>query len=182
MELARLLHGDPYRESYRYSQNSTLNLMRGAQVLPYAKTEAWAVKSSAQKPKMVIICIPPWDISKLDLQDFTTRRTFANDELDLTPGEMRTSKAHILWAVAYEACKEANCSHFIVTNYDYWVFGNMSKGYTTASVSTVFERGRAHQRPTLLQLLIYWELASIDFVDWDVPTEADEHIESSASN
>jgi hypothetical protein len=77
MELARLLYGDPYRESYRYSQNSTLNLMRGARwkVLPYAKTEAWTGKSSAQKPKMVIICIPPWDISKLDLQDFTTRRT-----------------------------------------------------------------------------------------------------------
>jgi hypothetical protein len=79
MELARLLYGDPYRESYRYSKDSTVNLMRGARwdVLPYAKTEASTGKSSAQKPKpkMVIICIPPWDISKLDLQDFTTRRT-----------------------------------------------------------------------------------------------------------
>lgn len=103
---------------------------------------------------------------------------------------MNTLKAYILWAIVsdtlrifdvsltgcnqvYDACKEANCSYFVVTNYDYWVFGNTSRDYASASVSPVFdfsERSSMCQLPNLLQLLTYWELASIGAVTWDVPT------------
>ena len=72
----------------------------------------------------------------------------------------------------YDACKEARCSYFVVTTYDYWIFGNMSKNRTTASVSSVFdfsEKGGMYQQPNILQLLTYWELASIGAVNWDIP-------------
>jgi hypothetical protein len=80
MEMARLLYGGPYEGSYRYSRESTVNLVRGARwdVLPYARTESAAKSREPEKrrePRMVIICIPPWDLSRLDLQDFATQRT-----------------------------------------------------------------------------------------------------------
>jgi hypothetical protein len=77
MEMARLLYGGPYKGSYRYSRESTVNLIRGARwdILPYTKTEAPAEPDGVQNPKMVAICIPPWDLSELDLQDFATQRT-----------------------------------------------------------------------------------------------------------
>lgn len=72
----------------------------------------------------------------------------------------------------YEACKRACCSYFIVTTYDYWVFGNMSENYTVASVSSVLdfsERSGVYQRPNILQLVTYWELLSIGAANWDIP-------------
>ena len=89
MEMARLIYGGPYRGSYRYSRESTVNLVRGARwdVLPYAKTEAepdGAQISQESKepgePKMVVICIPPWALSRLDLQDFATPRTVSTGQ------------------------------------------------------------------------------------------------------
>ena len=102
---------------------------------------------------------------------------------------MKTSKAHVLWGIVsetlrwqrplltdshqvYEACKNARCSYFIVSTYNHWVFGNMNKNYTTASVSSVFdfsERSGMYQRPNLLQLITYWELSSIGAANWDIP-------------
>ena len=72
----------------------------------------------------------------------------------------------------YDACEAARCSYFVVTTYDYWVFGNISKKHTIASVSSVLdfsERSGMYQRPSLLQFLTYWEMASIGAVDWDIP-------------
>jgi len=72
----------------------------------------------------------------------------------------------------YEACKRAHCSYFMVTTYDYWVFGNMSKNYTVASASSVLdfsERSGVYRRPNILQLVTYWELLSIGAVNWDIP-------------
>lgn len=66
----------------------------------------------------------------------------------------------------------AHCSYFVVTTYDYWVFGNMSERFTIASTSPVFdfsEGSGMYQRPNLLQLLTYWELASIGATNWDIP-------------
>lgn len=82
MEMARLIYGGPYQGSYRYSRGSTVNLIRGARwdVLPYSKTEPGLESEDTEHekpegPKMVVICIPPWELSKLDFQEFTTRRT-----------------------------------------------------------------------------------------------------------
>jgi hypothetical protein len=86
MEMSRLLYGSPYQESFRYSRESTVNLVRGARwdVLPYAQTECAPKPDGTQmsrgpeqpkEPKMVVICIPPWDLSPLDLQDFGSQRT-----------------------------------------------------------------------------------------------------------
>jgi hypothetical protein len=96
--------------------------------------------------------------------------------LDLIPGDTETPKAHILWAIvsknsrrvdviadkpdqAYEACKASQCWNFVLTNYDYWVFGSMSNEYTTACVTQVFGRNSSVcQLPNILQLLTYWDL------------------------
>jgi len=86
MEMARLLYGGPYHESYRYSRDSAVNLARGARwdVLPYDRTSSVTTPHGTQVscepkgsegPKMVVICIPPWDLSGLDLQEFATHRT-----------------------------------------------------------------------------------------------------------
>ena len=84
MEMARLIYGGPYQGSYRYSRESTVNLVRGARwdVLPYAKTKDEPDENQVSQepkqpvePKMVVICIPPWDLSRLDLQDFAAQRT-----------------------------------------------------------------------------------------------------------
>ena len=86
MEMARLLYGGAYEGSYRYSRESTVNLVRGAcwNVLPYAQTEPVAKLDGARipqepgktkGPKMVTICIPPWNLSRLDLQEFATQAT-----------------------------------------------------------------------------------------------------------
>lgn len=88
MEMARLLYVEPYKGSYRYSRESRVNLVDGARwdVFPYAKTESAAEPTASgtqmshepemsKDPKMVVICIPPWDLSRLDLQDFAAQRT-----------------------------------------------------------------------------------------------------------
>ena len=86
MEMARLLYGGPYMGSYRYSRESTVNVVRGAHwdILPYARIEPATKPNGIQTPhesdepkgsKMVVICIPPWDLSRLDLEDFATQRT-----------------------------------------------------------------------------------------------------------
>lgn len=79
----------------------------------------------------------------------------------------------------YEACKRAHrCSYFIVTTYDHWVFGNMSQDSTTASVSSVFdfsERSGVYHRPSLLQLVTYWELLSIGEAHQDAPSVRNSH-------
>lgn len=91
MEMARLIYGSPYKESYRYSRESTVNLVRGARwdVLPYAQTEPATKPNDTQtsqepknpkEPKMVAICIPPWNLSRLDLQDFATQRTVSTQQ------------------------------------------------------------------------------------------------------
>ena len=86
MEMARLLYGGPYNGSYRYSRDSTVNLIRGPrwEVFTYARTESttspYGTRGSCEPedPKdhrMIVICIPPWDFSRLDLQDFSTQWT-----------------------------------------------------------------------------------------------------------
>ena len=87
MEMARLIHGSPYQESYRYSRESTVNLVRGARwdVLPYTKTRPETGTQVSQEPehpeksKMVVISIPPWDLSRLDLEEFATQRTVSTE-------------------------------------------------------------------------------------------------------
>jgi hypothetical protein len=81
MEMARLLCGFPYDGSYRYSRLSTVNLVRGARwdIFPYSGIEHTAspygteVSSKSERTRMVVICIPPWDLSILDLQEFATQ-------------------------------------------------------------------------------------------------------------
>ena len=89
MEMARLIYGGPYQGSYRYSRESTVNLVRGARwdVLPYAKPQAEPGEArTSQEPvqpeeaRMVAICVPPWDLSGLDLQDFATQRTVSTGQ------------------------------------------------------------------------------------------------------
>ena len=89
MEMARLIYGGPYRGSYRYSRESTVNLVRGARwdVLPYAKPEAEPdgtqmsqEPKEPEEPRMVAICIPPWNLSSLDLQDFASPRTVSTGQ------------------------------------------------------------------------------------------------------
>ena len=81
MEMARLLYGGPYHGSYRYSRDSAVNLVRGARwdVLPYYRTGSTTTphdtQVSSKESKMVVICIPPWDLSGLDLQEFATHGT-----------------------------------------------------------------------------------------------------------
>ena len=86
MEMARILYDIPYDRSYRYSRDSRVNWVRGAcwDVLPYARTESATtphgtqVSRKPEEPKgpgMAVICIPPWELSRLDLQDFATQGT-----------------------------------------------------------------------------------------------------------
>ena len=81
MEMARLIYGGPYKGSYMYSRESVVNMVRGARwdVLPYAK-DAVGSDGPPEKPKMVVICVPPWDLSRVDLQDFAARRTVSIDQ------------------------------------------------------------------------------------------------------
>jgi len=92
------------------------------------------------------------------------------DDREWKPSDKRCSQLTESCQV-YEACKRAYCSYFILTTYDYWVFGNMGENYTTASVSSVFdfsERTGVYQRPNLLQLITYWELLSTGAASWDI--------------
>jgi len=99
MEMARLLYGGSYEDSYRYSRESTVNLVRGARwdVFPFARTGSATKSGSSQtsqlpekhkEPKMVMICVPPWDLSEPDLQDFATQRTVS------MPREVQTHSAN----------------------------------------------------------------------------------------
>lgn len=88
MEMARLLYGAPYEGSYRYSRNSAVNLVRDAHwdVLPYAQTGSTTRPNGTQmsrepegpvNPRMVVICIPTWDLGRPDLEDFAALRTIS---------------------------------------------------------------------------------------------------------
>lgn len=82
MEMARLLCGGPYHDSYRYTRDSVVNLVRGARwdVFPYTKIGASAGSVDTQKSKMVVICIPPWELSKLDFQEFSVQMTVSTGQ------------------------------------------------------------------------------------------------------
>ena len=82
-EMARLLCNDPYEESYRYSRDSGVNIVRGAHwdVFLYTNTRDSVGARGVKKAKMAIICVPPWDLSKLDLHDFAVPRTVSEEQM-----------------------------------------------------------------------------------------------------
>ncbi|KAG8943421.1 hypothetical protein FRC04_002886 [Tulasnella sp. 424] len=64
------------------------------------------------------------------------------------------SPAESALAQVYDYCKEQEHCFWIITTYEYWVFGVFSKDYKTAMVTEPLAYDRV--KPTILECIIYW--------------------------
>ncbi|KIJ64040.1 hypothetical protein HYDPIDRAFT_28932 [Hydnomerulius pinastri MD-312] len=122
---------------------------------------------------MLVVVVPPWDFQWDDLSDFV-RPGQPSESLD----DIRAASPHtVLWAVIWDICSQRNCRFFVLTSYDYWVFGNFSNDMRTAQVTQymkapVFPKeqkvgihdvtDRNLPAPNVIESMMFWLAASMD--------------------
>ncbi|KAF8314347.1 uncharacterized protein EI90DRAFT_469928 [Cantharellus anzutake] len=112
------------------------------------------------QPTLAVFVVPPWVITLdlfrslvdvevvRDLRSATRLRARLGDCCDLSPPEL-------LWCEIYDRCMDMSVTRFVLTSYDYWVFGHLSQdsGSCFATITPVM-----HPRssgPTLLQAIVF---------------------------
>ncbi|KAL0574311.1 hypothetical protein V5O48_007649 [Marasmius crinis-equi] len=86
---------------------------------------------------VVIVVVPPWEVSAQALKKFTIERKFPDNILDSLPVNP-LDISDKLWAVAHDVCYEQG-KFFVVTNYTHWTFGRFSNDWKQATVTPVVE-------------------------------------------
>ncbi|KAH7890300.1 hypothetical protein F5I97DRAFT_1922630 [Phlebopus sp. FC_14] len=115
---------------------------------------------------MMVFVVPPWEKVENYMKDFALAGLIGDHSLDMNPSNHPPLRATILWAVIWQMCADNNCRYFTVTNYDQWIFGNLSQDLHTAQVTSpmkapVFKKEStvtADQipRPNILECLLFW--------------------------
>ncbi|KAG8981231.1 hypothetical protein FRC05_004133 [Tulasnella sp. 425] len=68
-------------------------------------------------------------------------------------------QAQRVLAQVYDYCREQKHQFFIITTYEYWMFGVFSQDYTLAAVTEPLPYD--HKGPTILQCITYWLQSSL---------------------
>ncbi|KAF9269245.1 hypothetical protein L218DRAFT_851948 [Marasmius fiardii PR-910] len=114
---------------------------------------------------MVVIVVPPWEVSAQALKRFGWTRNFPANALDTLPVDPVDSISDKLWAVIHDVCHR-QCKFFVVTNYTHWTFGQFKNDWKTATITDPFEattislqngiNGGTDRGANVLESLVYW--------------------------
>ncbi|KIY50881.1 hypothetical protein FISHEDRAFT_71192 [Fistulina hepatica ATCC 64428] len=115
------------------------------------------IRSELEGRQVLVAVQPPWVLSDADMDEFASARRFPRSKgkdcafpADLQSKDRVWAKARHLW----DACVSRNTHWFILTNYNSWVFGGFSLGWTTAWISGVYPE--YFSSPTILECLVFW--------------------------
>ncbi|KAG9017523.1 hypothetical protein FRB90_000948 [Tulasnella sp. 427] len=97
----------------------------------------------------------PWTLSRSDMVGISNLR----NGLSLVAGETKYSTSQSVLAQVYDYCFNQDHCFWIITTYEYWVFGVFSKDYELALVTEPISFDNAS--PTVLQCIVYWLQSSV---------------------
>ncbi|KAF8522826.1 hypothetical protein JB92DRAFT_3094165 [Gautieria morchelliformis] len=130
-------------------------------------------QNDIQEPvcKMVIAQLIPWAFTPKNMDDFLRVKGLpafsAKTPVD-TENPPRYDRAEKIWAKLWDDCSLKKCPYFVLTVYDYWIFGVFVKGWTTAVVSDAIKR--TDEKPSVLQWLVFWLASSMKIEgSWQPP-------------
>ncbi|KAF8512841.1 hypothetical protein BU17DRAFT_95877 [Hysterangium stoloniferum] len=152
-----------------------------------AKFYAWGQDMDPDAPfgdkpiKVVIMTISLITLDESELREFMNMGTFpafelpgrnvadpTNENPPPTLPKRNYTRAQKVWAKLWEECARVNCPYFIVTNYQNWVFGAFTNGWTKALCSPLI-RQEATQA-TVLQWMVFWYGTSMQLPGaWSLP-------------
>ncbi|CED83672.1 hypothetical protein [Phaffia rhodozyma] len=116
---------------------------------PMGETEFILVDSRADVPALVVraLTIP---FEQEDFDEFSVTGTYRYNP---------KSKASWLWSRQSLGTKRLGIKHFVLTNYNNWVFGVFNEDHTFAAVSPVISASA--EDPSVLQALTYWSQSAL---------------------
>ncbi|THH05244.1 hypothetical protein EW145_g4943 [Phellinidium pouzarii] len=122
-----------------------------------------------------------WEKSIYASDSSEKSRTVPSFDECLGSSQKRFNTAHKVWGKLYDICKQNDCSRFVLTNYNQWVFGGFSSqswqyGFTTrikqactndqcGQKSNSKEKQPVSRTPTVLEYLTYWIVSSMFLPD-----------------
>ncbi|KAF9653074.1 hypothetical protein BDM02DRAFT_2132787 [Thelephora ganbajun] len=108
-------------------------------------------------PSLIIAVQPPWILAPRDLESFVNSHKFPPFDPD-KPNSPFCSR-ELLWAKLWDLCVKKTCQWFIVSNYQGWVLGAFSSGWTRAWITDII--GFNDVRPTVIETIIFWLASSL---------------------
>ncbi|KAI0062287.1 hypothetical protein BV25DRAFT_1825729 [Artomyces pyxidatus] len=108
------------------------------------------------RPSLIIMAQPPWILSERDIQTFLGCRNFPSFDILCKLG---IRSEYRVWGQLYDMCTANKTPWFVLTNYQSWVFGVFSRGWT--NVFIVSNQRHDSIRPTVLETLLYWICSSM---------------------
>ncbi|KAG8927004.1 hypothetical protein FRC00_002392 [Tulasnella sp. 408] len=120
--------------------------------------------------QLVIEVKTPWALDLITFREFVEQNCLPTaDEIKAAQGSSAPStkprknskggvfyskKAHKIWAQIYDYCVTQGNYFFVLTSYEFWVFGVFSADYTFAQVTNLIPYDS--KKPTVLASLMYW--------------------------
>ncbi|KAG8918704.1 hypothetical protein FRC01_001696, partial [Tulasnella sp. 417] len=113
----------------------------------------------------------PWVLPLSEMKEITkfhnglpnrSEVKLAREERGSSPGRQKEPEyttAQRVLAQVYDYCKEQKNHFFIITTYEYWMFGVFSQDYSLATVTEPLPYN--HQGTTILQCIKYWLQSSL---------------------
>ncbi|KAL1743952.1 hypothetical protein HDZ31DRAFT_83060 [Schizophyllum fasciatum] len=110
--------------------------------------------------RSVLVAVqPPWILGEHDMNNFARLRQFppfrgVEPQVGEKPEPSDLEGKQRVWAKLWDTCVRNNTHWFVLTNYNQWVFGHFSSGWTTASISPVLNYD--NETPTIMECLTFW--------------------------
>ncbi|TRM59362.1 hypothetical protein BD626DRAFT_508096 [Schizophyllum amplum] len=110
--------------------------------------------------RSVLVAVqPPWILSDQDIRNFADLRHFPpfhgiEPRVGEKPEPSDLEGKQRIWAKLWDTCVKNNSHWFVLTNYNQWVFGHFSSGWTTAFVGPVIDYNST--TPAVMECLAFW--------------------------
>ncbi|KAG8918926.1 hypothetical protein FRC01_001578 [Tulasnella sp. 417] len=116
--------------------------------------------------RLIVEAKAPWTMPLsglrkfVDLKKLPTLAELQNMQRGGKPKEkVKFSDEENAWAQIYDYCHGQGRHYFVLTTYEYWVFGVFSLNFTSAQVSDIIPY--SHTEPTVLECITYWVQSSM---------------------
>ncbi|KAG8892230.1 hypothetical protein FRB99_002860, partial [Tulasnella sp. 403] len=115
----------------------------------------WVQKNSGIRvdSRMVIEVKKPWVLTETEAFQFSSLERLPN-EAEVVQRMQDYNSVEQMWAQVYDYCYNRNNWFFVLTSYDYWIFGVFSLDWGTAFITDPFPYDSTE--PTILECLLYW--------------------------
>jgi len=109
--------------------------------------------------QLLVIYQSPQVLSDKDIEMFVKCRTFPPYRHMGYAFPEKLDSEHRLWGKIWDLCAKQHTRWFVLTSYNFWVFGAFSEGWTTAFVSNAVRCDS--KRPSVATFLLFWLASAI---------------------